>query len=58
VTVARGQTLPKVESRDAVTREIEVSPPADGQWSDNAVIEYLVPLDKPEFHLSRLGLSQ
>jgi hypothetical protein len=53
VTVPRGHILPIVESRDAVTRDIEVSPPPDGQWSDNAVIEYLVPLGKPEFHRSR-----
>ena len=31
VTFAPGQTLLIVESRDVVTREIEVSPPPDGQ---------------------------
>jgi hypothetical protein len=39
---------PIIESRDAVTREIEVSPPPDGQWSDNAVILFVVPPGKPE----------
>jgi Carboxyl transferase domain len=53
VPAARGQTLSVVESRDAVTREMEGFPPPDRQWSDNAVIEYLVPLGKPEFHRSR-----
>jgi acetyl-CoA carboxylase carboxyltransferase component len=48
VTVALGQTLSIVESRDAVTRKIEGFPPPDGQWSDNAVIEYLFQLGKPE----------
>ena len=58
VTVARGQTLLIVESRVAVTREIESSSPPDGQWSDNAVIEYFVPLGKLGFCLSRQSLSQ
>jgi acetyl-CoA carboxylase / biotin carboxylase 1 len=58
VTVACRQTLPIVESRDAVTRKIEGFPPPDGQWSDNAVIEYFVRLGKPEFYLSRQRLSQ
>jgi acetyl-CoA carboxylase / biotin carboxylase 1 len=58
VTVARGHTSPIVESRDAVTREIEGFPSPDGQWSDNAVIEYLVRLGKPEVYLSRQRLSQ
>jgi acetyl-CoA carboxylase carboxyltransferase component len=31
VTVVRKQSLPIVESRDEVNREIEVSPPPDGQ---------------------------
>jgi Carboxyl transferase domain len=58
VTVARGQTLPIVESREVVTLKIEGFPPPDGQWSDNAVIEYLIRLGKPEFYLSRQRLSQ
>jgi hypothetical protein len=29
--------------------KIEGFPPPDGQWSDNAVIEYLFRLGKPEF---------
>jgi hypothetical protein len=46
VPAARGQSLPIIESRDAVTRAIEVSPPPDGQGSDNAVIVRLVPPGK------------
>jgi hypothetical protein len=46
VPAARGQSLPIIESRDAVTREIDVSPPPDGQWSDSAVIVLLVPPGK------------
>ena len=58
VTVALGQTLLIVESRYAVTREIEAFPPPDGQWSDNAVIEYFLPLGKLEFCRSRQRPSQ
>jgi acetyl-CoA carboxylase / biotin carboxylase 1 len=58
VPAARAQSLAVVESRESVTREVEGFRPPDGQWSDNAVIEYLVRLGKPEFHRSRQIPSQ
>jgi hypothetical protein len=48
VPAVRGQPLPIIESQDAVTREIEDSPPPDWRWSDNAVIVFLIPPGKPE----------
>jgi hypothetical protein len=48
VPAVRGQPLPIVESRDAVSGEIEVSPPPDRQCSYNAVIVALVLPDKPK----------